>query len=221
MLRRALPNLLIAAFAVAAVSEAGAAGNAAGTHNRYKWRDSAGNLQYSDSLPPEAAKYGYEVVSPQGIVIKRVERAKSAAEIKEAKAAAQIAQGEKNEADAHARADHLLITGYPEERDLERTQHQKLDVLDQQIVAAQINLRSQEQILADMLGRAAEDERGKKEVPETQVKQLAKMRKQVDEQRLAVARRQVERESAIAGFRDETIRYRELKAKLAERSNDP
>jgi hypothetical protein len=217
---RALPRFLIAALTLVAASHAFAQAGASGGHNRYKWRDGAGNLQYGDALPPDAAKFGYEVVNSQGIVVKRVDRAKSAAEVKEAKAAAQVAQGEKNEADAHARADELLITGYPEESDLERTQHQKLDVLDQQIVAAQISLRSQEQILADLLGRAAEDERAKKEVPDAQIKQLAKMRKQVDEQRLSVARRQVERETAIAGFRDETARYRELKAKLDERNKD-
>jgi hypothetical protein len=224
MLHHALPRVLIAALAFAVAFDAGAAGTAPssdkGSHNRYKWHDAAGNLQYTDALPPEAAKLGYEIVSPQGIVIKRVDRAKTAAEMKEAKAAAQVAEGEKNETDAHARADSLLISGYPEESDLERTQHQKLDVLDQQIVAAQISLRSQEQILADMLGRAAEEERAKRDVPEAQLKQVAKMRKQVDDQRLAVARRQVDRETALAGFRDETARYRELKAKLAERKTE-
>ena len=52
---------------------------AAGTgHTQYKWRDASGALHYSDSLPPEAAKSGYEVVNGQGLVIKRVERAKTA-----------------------------------------------------------------------------------------------------------------------------------------------
>lgn len=219
MLRRVLSQALIAALVLATVSHAWGADS--GTRNRYKWRDGAGNLHYSDALPPEAAKFGYEVVNAQGIVVKHVDRAMSASELKEAKAAAQVAQGQKNEVEALARADELLVSGYPEESDLERTQHQKLDVLDQQIIAAQISLRSQEQILADLLGRAAEDERAKKDVPEAQVRQLAKMRKQVDEQRLAVARRQVERETAIAGFRDEKARYRELKAKLAERNKQP
>ncbi len=218
MLRRALPHALLATLVLATTSHAGTQDS--GIRNRYKWRDGSGNLHYSDSLPPEAAKFGYEIVSGQGIVVKHVDRAMSAAELKEAKAAAQVAQGEKNEVEARGRADEVLVSGYPEESDLERTQHQKLDVLDQQIVAAQISLRSQEQILADLLSRAAEDERAKKDVPEAQVKQLAKMRRQVDDQRLAVARRQVERETAIAGFRDEKARYRELKAKLAERNKE-
>src|SRR5690606_28262313 len=47
-------------------------GTAVADHNRYKWRDAQGNLHYSDSLPAEAARMGYEVVNSHGIVIKRV-----------------------------------------------------------------------------------------------------------------------------------------------------
>lgn len=183
-------------------------------HNRYKWRDGAGNLQFSDSLPAEAAKYGYEIVSPQGLVVKRVERAKTAAELAAAKAAATNAQIEIDKIAASARADEQLISGYPEERELTRAQQQKLEMLDQQVVAAQISLRSQEQVLADLLGRAAEEERNKKTLPEFQMRQLAKIRKQVDDQRLTVERRQREREDAVGIFDVELARYRQLKAKL-------
>jgi hypothetical protein len=187
-------------------------------HNRYKWRDAAGNLQYSDSLPTEAAKYGYEIVNPQGVVVKRVERAKTASEQAAAKAAAATAQVEKSRIAESTRADEQLLSGYPEESDLKRTQQQKLDMLDQQIIAAQISLRSQEQVLADLLGRAAEEERNKKPLSDAQARQLARMRKEVDDQRLAVERRQGEREAAVGSFETETARYRELKAKIAAQS---
>ena len=55
-----------------------AAAGPSGVHNRYKWTDGEGNLHYSDALPPEAVKYGYEIVSPQGVVIKHVDRPKTA-----------------------------------------------------------------------------------------------------------------------------------------------
>lgn len=211
-------TLLVAALAFTACMEATAAGT---SHNRYKWHDAAGNLQYSDALPPEAAKYGYEVVNPQGVVVKRVERAKTASEQAAAKAAAATAQTEKSKITERVRADEQLLSGYPEESDLKRTQQQKLDMLDQQIIAAQIGLRSQEQVLADLLGRAAEDERNKKPLSDAQAGQLAKMRKQVDEQRLTVERRQGEREAAVSSFESETARYRELKAKIAaQKSGD-
>lgn len=204
-------RLTLAILAIGATVSAYADG---GGHNRYKWRDGAGNLQYSDSLPAEAAKFGYELVSPQGIVIKHVDRAKTAAELKEAKAAAAIAQTEKNATDAHQRADDQLLSGYPEESDLKHAQQQSLEMLAQQISAAQISLNSQEQILADLLDRAAEEERNKKTLTEAQANQLAAMRKQVDDQKLTLERRESDREKATADFEVETARYRELKAKI-------
>jgi hypothetical protein len=215
-MRRSLPRLLAAALAMLVGMDVGAAGTSTDKdHNRYKWRDGAGNLQYGDALPAEAAKYGYEIINPQGVVVKRVERAKTTSELAAAKAAAATAQIEKNKATTSERADEQLISGYPEEGDLKRTQQQKLEMLDQQIVAAQISLRGQEQVLADLLGRAAEEERNKVALPEAQARQLTKVRKRVDDQRLAVERRQGERQDAIAIFEAEIARYRELKAKLA------
>ena len=212
-----LPRLLIAVLAAAASASACAAGDL--DHNRFKWHDAAGNLHYSDALPPEAAKFGYEVVSPQGLIVKRIERTKTAAELSAAKVALATTQAERNAADAHTRADQQLLNGYPAESDLKRMQQQKLEMLDQQVSAARISLRSQEQTLADLLSRAAEAERGGKTLPEAQATQLAKMRKQVDDQRLALERRQGDRGNARAQFETETARYRELKAKLAEQQH--
>ena len=190
-------------------------------HNRFKWRDGAGNLHYSDALPPEAAKFGYEVVNPQGIVVKRVERAKTTSELAAAKAQAVEAKRDRDERIARERADEQLLIGYPEEGDLERAQAQQLEMLKQQVVAAEISLRSQEQLLADLLGRAAEAERSGKELPPFQARQLAEARQQVDEQRLAVKRRQDERDGASERFRHESARYRELKAKIADANREP
>lgn len=188
-------------------------------HNRFKWRDAQGNLHYSDVLPTDASRYGYEVVSPQGLIVKHVERARTPAEIAAAKASATRVQAERTHADALARADAQLLSGYPEESDLKRAQQQKIELLDQQVNAAQISLRSQEQTLADLLSRAADAERGDKKLPEAQARQLASMRKQVDDQRMTVVRRESERQAADEKFEIETLRYRALKAKLAEQQS--
>lgn len=208
-------RLLILALAIASTTAANAAGTSTTTHNRYKWHDGAGNLHYSDALPPEAAKFGYEVVSPQGVVIKRVERAKTAEEIAAAKVSAAKAQSEREESDKQSRTDAQLVAAYPTEEDLKRAHAQRLEIMDQQVNAAQISLRSQEQTLADMLSRAAEAELTGVALPGGQAKQLADMRKQVDAQRIAVARKEGERDQASARFDVEVAHYRELQAKAA------
>lgn len=209
------PQLLVVALTATPVTCALAAPTGL-DHNRYKWHDANGSLHYADMLPPEAAKFGYDVVNAQGIVVKHVDRAKTADEMAASKSAQKKAQSEREQADAVARADTQLLSGYPEEADLKRSQQQKLELLDQQVIAAEISLRAQEQTLADMLGRAAEAERGGKTLPEAQAGQLAKMRKQVDDQRAAVGRRENERQQASGNFELEITRYRALKAKLSE-----
>jgi hypothetical protein len=184
-------------------------------HNRFKWRDAGGNLHYSDSLPPEAAKYGYEIVSPQGMVIKRVAREKTAAELAAAKAAAIKEQAEREVAEARALADAQLLANFPQESDLLRAQRQRIEMLDQQVNAARISLRNQEQTLADLLDNAADSERAGKPLAKYQSDKIASMRKQVDEQRLMVERREAERRDAGTRFEREVQRYRDLRSQQA------
>lgn len=208
-------RLFVCALALAGATAAAAEKTG---RNQYKWRDAGGALHYSDALPPEASQFGYEVVNAQGVVIRRVERAKTAEEKAAAKAELARSQALREEADARARTDAQLLSAYPAESDLKRAQQQKLDLLDQQVNAARISLRSQEQALTDQLAHAAEMERNGKTLPEGQARQLAETQKQVDSQRAALARREGERAAAAAKFDAEAERYRALKAKLAQRT---
>jgi hypothetical protein len=213
---------LHAAVALLALALAGA-GQAAGNldHNRYKWRDAQGNLHYGDTLPADAARLGYEIVNPQGLVIKRVERAKTPEELAAAKAVAAREQAARAKAEELARADAQLLAGYPEERDLRRAQQQKLELLEQQVAAARVSLRSQEQTLADSLARAADAERTNRGLPEAEASRLAALRQQVVNQRLTVNRREAERAAAEEDFERELARYRELRQAATGRDASP
>ena len=209
---------LIGVTAVIATSLAQAAGTG---HTQYKWRDASGALHYSDALPAEAAKLGYEVVNGQGLVVKRVERAKTADELVAAKAAAAKAEVERNAAAQQAREDERLLSMFADEADLKRSQQQRLDSVDQEIGATKFSLRNQEQTLADLLDRAAEYERSGKPLPEAQAKQIAAMRTQVDQQHKAIQRREIERDGIVTSFQAEIAHYRELKAQRAAAQSTP
>lgn len=180
-------------------------------HNRYKWRDAQGHLHYSDSLPPEAVRFGYEVINPHGIVVRRVERARTEDELAaDRRQAAVVAAAHEREAEQQ-RADAQLLAGYPTEADLIRTQRQKLDLLMQHVQSAQVSLRSQERGLADQLERAAEVERSGKALNARQQEELDAQRRLVDRQRQLVERRQAEHDQAQLRFVDELDRYRQLR----------
>jgi len=201
------------ALVLALVTAASAsAASPAGTHNRYKWTDGEGNLHYSDALPPEAVKYGYEIVSPQGVVIRHVDRPKTSEERAAAKAELAKAQAAKDAAETRVHSDQQLVAAYPTEDDLKRAQHQQQEMLEQNLGSARLNLQSQEKSLAELLGHAAELDSSGKAVPPALANRIADSRKQVEDQRAYIARKESERDRTIAKFDDDLAHYRALKA---------
>ncbi len=200
--------LVLALVTAASASAAGPGG----THNRYKWTDGEGNLHYSDALPPEAVKYGYEIVSPQGVVIRHVDRPKTSEERAAAKAELAKAQAAKDAAETRVHSDQQLVAAYPTEDDLKRAQHQQQEMLEQNLGSARLNLQSQEKSLAELLGHAAELDSSGKAVPPALANRIADSRKQVEDQRAYIARKENERDRAIAKFDDDLAHYRALKA---------
>lgn len=205
---------LLAALALMIASTAWAAGSTQ-IHNRYKWTDAEGNLHYSDALPAEAVKFGYEIVNAQGVVIKRVERPKTLEERRAAKAELAKAQAAKADAETRVRSDQQLLAAYPTESDLKRAQQQQSEMLDQNLNSARISLQSQEKLLAELLGHAAELDSSGKEVSPQLANRIGTARKQVEDQRNYIARKENDRTDAVARFDTELAHYRDLKAKLA------
>lgn len=177
---------------------------------RYKWRDAEGNLHYSDALPPDAGKRGYEMINAQGIVIKRVEAAKTPEELAAAKAVAAREQAARADAEARVRKDQQLLAAYPNEQELQRAHQQQLDMLQQNIRSAEIGLQSQERNLAEQLGQAADIEREGKPVPQRIADQIGVTRAQIEAQHRVVDRRVAELEKARLDFAAELEHYRAL-----------
>ncbi len=193
---------------------------AAGPNNdgrmRYKWRDEAGNLHYADSVPPEATRLGYEVVNQQGVVVRRVERAKTAAELAAAKAAAdKLAEEKRKVADA-ARNDAQMLAAYPTEEDLRKSLQAQIDLITQNIQATEVGIASQEKSLAERLVHAAEQERNGKPVPAPVQKQINTLRTGLADQKAFLERRTADRAAMEKQLVDDLEKYRVLKKRADE-----
>ncbi|MBN8480341.1 MAG: DUF4124 domain-containing protein [Xanthomonadales bacterium] len=201
-------SLVRAIVALAATGILAAPVLAQGT--RYKWRDAEGNLHYSDALPPDAGKRGYEVINAQGIVIKRVEAPKTPEQVAAAKAIAAKEQAARADAEARLRKDQQLLAAYPNEEELARAHQQQLEMLQQNIRSAEIGLQSQERNLAEQLGQAADIEREGKPVPQRIADLIGVTRAQIEAQHRVVDRRIAELEKAKLDFAAELEHYRAL-----------
>jgi hypothetical protein len=189
----------------------GVIGSAAADRVRYKWRDESGSLHYSDSVPPEATRLGYEIVNEHGVVVRRVERAKSEAELAAAKASADKVAAEKRKADEVARNDAQMLAAYPTEEELRKSLQAQIDLIKQNIQATEVGIASQEKSLAERLVHAAEQERNGKPVPPPVQKQINTLRAGLADQKAFLERRTADRAAMEKQLSDELERYRVLK----------
>lgn len=192
---------------------------AAQAQKLYKWVDKDGNVTYSDQVPPTEAELAREELNRQGVAVKRVERAMTAEEratLEAERAAAAIAE---REAEEQARRDHVLLASYPSERDLARAYGERFDLLKQTIEGAKMGLKGQERSLSELLAHAAQLEQSGKPVPATVKASIETARRQTEEQRSLLQRREAE-QAALQQEYDEVLdRYRRLIAAAAEKPN--
>ena len=183
---------------------------------RYKWLDGQGQLHFSDSLNAEAMKYGYDLVNDQGLVIQHVPRQMTPEERDAANKLAAAEAIKQHAAQELANAEAQMLAAYPDEESYKISQQQELDTIDQQIHTTQINLRSQEKALTDLLARAADIERAKAPLPKYLTDSIAKQRDVVTGQRNTLQRQQATRAQTVQEQAGKLARYRALKAAQAQ-----
>ncbi len=207
-------SLLVFATAVLFASLSAHAQNTG--NMRYKWYDGQGLMHFSDSLTSDAMRYGYALVNDRGMVVQRVPRQLNAQERAAANKLAAEQAAKQHAAQEIANTETQMLAAYPDEESYKISQQQTLDTIDQQIRTTQINLRSQEKALTDLLGRAADIENAKDAVPKFLADSIARQRGVVTEQRNTLHRQQALRAQAVQQQATELARYRELKAAQAQ-----
>ena len=203
-------SLLIMASLALSVSAVAFAQNTGSL--RYKWYDGHGLMHYSDSLSTESLKYGYDVVNDRGIVVRHVPRELNAEERATAAKLAAAQAAKQRAAQEVANTETQMLNAYPDEESYKISQQQTLDTIDQQIRTTQINLRSQEKALTDLLSRAAEIESSKKPVPKFLTDSIATQRNVVTGLRNTQQRQQSVRAQTVQEQVTQLARYRVLKA---------
>lgn len=201
--------LLVAVFMLLA----GATVHAQNTGNiRYKWYDGQGLMHFSDSLTADAMKFGYDLVNDRGMVVQHVARQLNAQERAAANKLAAEQAAKQRAAQQIIDAETQMMAAYPDEESYRISQQQALDTIDQQIHTTQINLRSQEKALTDLLSRAAELENTKQPVPKFLADSIAQQRGVVTTQRNTLQRQQELRAQTVQDQAKQLARYRELEA---------
>lgn len=161
----------------------------------YRWVDSNGRVQYSDTLPASYQKNGAAELNKQGQVIKRTT---SAAE-REAEALAKVEQARiKRDADAQARLDRALTSTYTTEAEIDLARDRALAHHKLAIQGAEIRAKAVAANLQELQARADKITQAKRPVPPNLRTQLAQSEKENLELKLTI----LKNEEAIIKVRE-------------------
>lgn len=166
----------------------------------YRYVNEAGAKVMHHSLPPEAAKRGYEVVSISGIVLKVVPPALTP----EQAAAAAAQKAEQRELDEW---DAALLRRYSSVDDIEAAKQRKLADLEANMSILISNLNTiQTQIRAEYARGAAFERRGQA-VPDIVVDNLHNLERELDDTREKYIQREWEYEDVADKFEQDKARF--------------
>lgn len=161
----------------------------------YRWVDSAGRVQYSDTLPPTYQQSGAAEMNKQGQVVKRTA---SAAERKaEAEKKAELARLQRA-ADEQARLDRALTSTYTTEAEIDLSRDRALEHHKLAIKGAEIRAKVVEANTKELQGRVNAILKTNRKVPPNLQAQL----NQSLNERLELTRTVAQNEKAMVKVRE-------------------
>lgn len=212
-MRRIARTILPAALLALGIVMAANAADTTTPTLHYRWKDAAGVVHFSDTIPASALAGGYEIVNNEGRVVRRIGRELTPAERRAAEAEAAQQAAARRAAQQQHLEDMQLLAAYPTDKALAQSQQGQLQQINADITSLQSNLRSQENSLTELLSQAANLQHAHKPIPPGISKRIASQRATVNDERKALVQRRADLVNTQTRFAAQLQRYRVLRAK--------
>lgn len=169
-----------------------------------------GRQVLKDHVPPEYAQMGYDILSDQGYVIKRVERAPTEEEIAAIAAKQAVEDARLERIRDRRKADQALLRVYSKPSDVERARQRKIDNIDGSIGLQQRRIVNLTETLERAQSRAANHERSGRDVPASMRLEIAQLQNQIRESHENIKVRKAEKIESTKEFAEEYFRMQIL-----------
>ncbi|WP_420195061.1 DUF4124 domain-containing protein [Marinobacter sp. GH_1] len=168
---------------IASLAAAGLLLSASVQANMYRYTDDNGQLVISSTIPQEATKRGYDILSANGRVIETIPPAPTAEEI----AAREAEKERQRQAEIQQEQDRQLLKRFSHPDQAVRAMHRKIRELEGIIQLKRGNISVISSQLDSEQSRAADMERAGRDIPEATLERIRRLESQI---------RDVEREIA-------------------------
>lgn len=176
----------------------------------YRWVDDEGNVHYSDQIPPEHARQARQELNEQGIAVDSVDTAPTPEQLKAARAKAEAEARARQQKEEQQRRDRILLNSYTGVADIERARDSEISALQRTVDMTRAAQDSQRRQLAQLVHRAAENQRAGNDVPDSLVQDMAEVRERIQERADYIEEKRGEQAQIFAEYEQDIARYREI-----------
>ncbi len=178
----------------------------------FRWIDEAGNVHYSDRVPPEDAKHQRARLDKQGRQIDVIEGAKTQQQIEQERRL-RLLRAEQRRVLAEQRdRDQSLLRTYGTEQEMTLTLQNKLATVDSAIRVTESNRERQESILDSQRKRAAEAELRGQTVPKSLRDTIEATQRQIAGYEEQIKKLENDKREINESFAKDRLRLQELQS---------
>lgn len=204
-------QLLLAALAAATLISVPA--QAAGPAKKFKcWTNADGVRECGETVPPEFAQQGHEVLNKSGKVLDEKDRVKTEEELAEAARIAAEEKARKEQEQEARRQDTMLLATFTKIEDIERVRDDQIVAIDATIKVTEARNDKIRQDLEKRVAAAAAEERAGKTPNADLLKDVESLRRQIANNEEFIAEKQGERQQIRDEYAQRIERFKELKA---------
>ncbi len=180
------------------------------------WTNKDGVRECGNAIPPEYSQQSSETINERGITVESKERALTKEELAEIKKREdeekQRAADEAEKRKKQDAADRVLLATFLSEEEINTARDRKLTVIDGNIEVTNIAINKLNDDLQLQRKKAANYERKGKTVPESTLKEIASLERQIKNKEEFIESRTAEKDVIREKYARDLERFRELKA---------
>ncbi|WP_395375616.1 DUF4124 domain-containing protein [Marinicella sp. W31] len=186
----------------------------------YKWVDEDGRVHYSDKVPPNHVKQAREELNKEGVIVGKVDRAKTkeelAIEAEALKLAEENAEKERLAQENDSKERTKILKSYVSEEQIMQIKQERIEALTRNIEMANENLEIQKSNHQDLLKRAADKERNGEVVSQAFLGQIDTVKKQINYQEEYIRSKKEEKSQISTKYDSDLKKYQKYTGKTTQ-----
>ncbi|MEE9424242.1 MAG: DUF4124 domain-containing protein [Methylococcales bacterium] len=175
----------------------------------YRWVDKAGNVHYSDKVPPEDAGYRRDQINDQGVTVRTIERPKTPQEFAKERRLQKLRFQQKKLIEQQAARDRLLLFTF---EDVTNSLGDKLAIIDTKLKIIKNSISQLNKQLKKQKKSAAQWEKNGRSVPQTVVFKISEIKNQINSYEASVKQHSEKREDLQKNYARDAQRYKKIVA---------